>query len=252
MDFAKIKALMIDIDDTITRLRMDENGKPVVDPNTGSLFNVLQSAAVKMAGLAPEEAAARIAKIQTGMNWWHWSDFIVALELDPKDFWDYAYETERHYLEATGDEIRPALERLREAGVLLYITSNNPSSGILHKLRLAGVGHVNGAPLFHQVLGPPEIQAMKWDQIYWKKVLAHAALTGSETAVVGDSLRDDYEMPHSVGIAGTFLISRSQDFSAEDTDSLIHVQNFDQIADRLLAARGNSGTKRPARKSRRA
>ena len=246
MDFKKIKALMIDIDDTITRFKMDAEGKPVIDPNTSSLFTILQSAGVHMAGLAPEVAAARIAKIQKEMMWWHWSDFIVALELDPKAFWDFAYETERHYLEATGNEIRPALERLRSAGILLYITSNNPSSGILHKLRLAGVGHVNGAPLFHQILGPPEIQAMKWDQIYWKKVLAHAALRGSETAVVGDSPRDDYEMPHSVGIAGTFLINRSQDLSAQDTESLIHVQNFDQIADRMLMA----GTPPPAKRTK--
>jgi hypothetical protein len=50
-------------------------------------------------------------------------------------------------------------------------------------------------------------------------------------------LRDDYEVPYSVGLAGSFLVNRFEDLSARNTDTLIHVRNFDQIADLLLADR---------------
>jgi len=228
MDTARIRGLLIDIDDTITCMKV---GTP---SSEGGLFDILRDAAVEQTGIAPDEAASRIAAIQEEIVWWHWSDFIVALGLRPKAFWDYAFERERQYLEATGPDIRPALERLRAAGILLYITSNNPCSGILHKLRIAGLAEMNYAPLFSRVIGPPQLHSMKWDTIFWKKALAHIAMDGEEMAVVGDSLRDDYEMPHSVGIAGTFLINRTEDNSAGDTDSLRHVTNFTQVADALL------------------
>jgi FMN phosphatase YigB (HAD superfamily) len=78
---------------------------------------------------------------------------------------------------------------------------------------------------------------MKWEPAYWKKALAHIALAPEEVAVVGDGMRDDYEIPHSVGLACTFLINRFEDLSSQNTDSLIHVRSFDQIAEYLLAHR---------------
>jgi FMN phosphatase YigB (HAD superfamily) len=232
-NFASVKALLVDIDDTIVRFKPSWKAQP----NTGSLFHVLQRAGVELGGLPAEEAAARIEKIKTGMTWWHWSDYIVALGLSPKRFWDFAYEIESHYLEPTGPELAGAFERIRNAGYLLYITSNNPSSGILHKLRLAGLGHVKGCPLFTQLLGATELQSMKWEQIYWKKALAHIAHDADEVAVVGDSVRDDYEFPHSVGIPFSFIVNRTEDLTAKSTDSLIYVTDFNQIAKHLLNGR---------------
>lgn len=227
--FERVKALLIDIDDTIVRFKSGEEGR-----TTGSLFDVLQSAGVLLAGLTPRETARRIERVKTEIHWWHWSDFIVALELNPRQFWEYAYQTESNYLEATGAEILPALQRLHAAGILLYITSNNPSSGILHKLRLAGLAHVNGSTLFSQLLGATELHAMKCESMYWKKVLAHIALDGDEVAVVGDNPHDDYEVPQSVGIAHSFLIDRWRDRTRESTFALTHVSNFDQITANIL------------------
>ncbi len=236
-DANEIRALLIDIDDTLVRFKTQDPQDDRNSPNTGSLAEVLQRAGVELAGLTAEETARRIARIKREVSWWHWSDFIVELGLRPKAFWDFAYAVESAYLEPTGDEILPALLRLKEHGILLYITSNNPSSGILHKLRLAGVAHVNGTTLFSQLLGGTELQAMKWEPIYWKKVLAHIALDAGEVAVVGDNPRDDYEVPHSIGIRRFFLIDRFRNLSASDTGTLTHVQNFNQIADQLLRKR---------------
>jgi FMN phosphatase YigB (HAD superfamily) len=238
--FGKIRALLIDIDDTITRLKPNHDQAKSNGNWTASLFEVLQSAGVKLAGLSSKETARRIEKIKTQVLWWHWADYIVELGLDPKLFWDYAYQVESDYLEATGPEIRSALTRIRDNGILLYVTSNNPNDGILHKLRVAGLANSQGAPLFSQLLGVSGLHAMKWEATYWKKALAHIALAPKEVAVVGDGFRDDYEVPYSVGLAGSFLVNRIEDLSASNTDTLIHVRNFDQIADHLLADRRKS------------
>jgi FMN phosphatase YigB (HAD superfamily) len=236
---ADVRALLIDIDNTIIRARANASEGP--NPfSSGCLREVVRVAGVGMGGLTPEETERRMRKVQTEIRWWHWSDFIVELGLDPKGFWEFAYETEKRYLEATGPEIGAALKRLREAGFLLYVASNNPSSGILHKLRVAGLGHVHGCGLFSQLLGATELQAMKWEPKYWKKALAHIGLGTADVAVVGDELECDWLVPKSIGIRCAFQIDRTQDLSGEDGDGLYHVQTFDQIADRLIGARSDA------------
>lgn len=226
MRSVQITALFIDIDHTIIRF------KPGYE--TDCLFQIVHRAGVQLTGLSPEETSSRIERIKREIRWWHWSDFIVALELNPREFWQYALEEEKNYLEPTGPEMRAALERLRDAGFLLYITSNNPSSGILHKLNIAGLGSVREAPLFSQVLGPPELQALKKERLYWQKALAHLGLEAGEVAVVGDNPKDDCEVPLSVGLAHSFLINRGDDLSRSNSGRVTHVMNFDQIANQLL------------------
>lgn len=225
-DYRQIKALFVDIDDTIIRVRQGAS--------TSSLFDVLQRAGEEIGGLSSQEASRRIANVRDETLWWHWSDFIVALELRPKEFWRFAYDVESEYLGPTGPEMRGALQRIKSSGRLLYVTSNNPSSGILHKLSLAGLGSLQGAALFDQLLGASELHAMKWEPSYWKKALAHTGLDAEEVAVVGDHERDDLEIPQSVGIAHTFLINRGREFPVENTARVTHVSDFEQIADCLV------------------
>lgn len=256
MNYSKYKALLIDIDDTIVRFK-DEvkedihpiTGQPV--RTTASLMNVLHAAGVELSGLSLEEVSRRIETIKAEIQWWHWSDFIVALELNPKEFWSYALESERKYLEPTGPEIQAALDRLRSSNILLYITSNNPSSGILHKLNVAGIATVNGSTMFSQLLGGTELHAMKWEPIYWRKVLAHIALNPDDVAVIGDNPKDDYLIPHSVGINHSFLVDRYCDRSIENSDTVTYVKDFTEIADCVLGKRRTNGhTLPPTLKSR--
>jgi len=251
MEMRAIRGLLIDIDDTITRYKrqvLDAEGRPPPDANFSSC---LQSAGVELGGLTPEESAARIERVKTRIAWWHWSDFIVELELHPRRFWEYAYRREAQYMEAVDPRARYALRRLQTAGLLLYIASNNPDDGILHKLRLAGVADQYHTSLFTQLLGVSAFQYMKWDVLYWKKALAHIGLGGEEVAVVGDSPRDDYEVPRAAGIAGSFLLTANPELLGKPTDSLIYVRNFKEIADCLLKARRSAGVRRTARRRRR-
>lgn len=224
-DYGQIRALLVDIDDTVIRFRRGAR--------TDSLLGVLQSAAEVLGGLTPEEARQKIHHVKNQIRWWHFSDFIVALDLNPKLFWKYALDKEMAYLEPAGSEMKAALERLKAHGILLYVTSNNPSSGILHKLTIAGLATIQGAPLFSQLLGATELQAMKWEPVYWKKVLAHIGFEASEVAVLGDHSRDDLEIPQSIGIPHTFLINRHSVRSQENSPTVTHVSDFDQVADCL-------------------
>ena len=236
-DFSKITAVMIDIDATVLRLKHPAEGQNPADHDSGALFGTLALAAEKFTDLPREEIDRRIEKIKTTVKWWVWPDFILELGLNAKKFWEFAYETESQEVGPSGPELADAITRMHDAGILLYVASNNCICGILHKLRLAGMGHITGAPLFSQFNGASELAAMKWDDYYWKKYLAQIGLDGDEVAVIGDDLEADYQFPHNAGVSMSFIIDRQQDRSAESTDTLIFVQNFDQIADYLLAGR---------------
>jgi FMN phosphatase YigB (HAD superfamily) len=233
MNYKCYKALLIDIDDTIVRLKrgMTLAKSQHASDWTGSLLDVIQVAGEKMGGLPAEEVAARIARTKAEIRWWQYEDFLQALGLDAAQFWQFAYETEIHYLEPTGSEIKASLERLRAAGIQLFITSNNTNAGILHKLRLCGITDAN---LFVQLLGASQLKAMKWQPVFWEKALAHVKLDGSQVAVVGDNPRDDFEIPRMAGIAHSFLIDRTRDHAAENSAAVTYVQSFSSIADYLL------------------
>lgn len=233
MNYSRLKALLIDIDDTIVRVKPGANvpRSPHSTDWTGSLLGVLQLAGVELGGLSPEEADARIAKVQRDVQWWRHEDFIQELGLNDAQFWEFAHEREIEYLEPTGAEIRSSLERLRLAGLQLYITSNNPTTGIVHKLKLVGI---EGPALFNHLIGASELRAMKWQPVFWEKALAHIGLSADRVAVVGDNPRDDFTVPREAGITHSFLIDRARDRTAENSDAITYVRDFGQIADCLL------------------
>lgn len=235
MNYSRFQALLIDVDDTIVRLKSDAGplpGKHAKDW-TGSLLGVLQLAGIELGGLSPEEADTRIASVQRDVQWWQYADFIEALGLDAVQFWEFAHEREIRYLEPTGAEIRGSLERLRAAGFRLYITSNNPTTGIVHKLRLAGI---EGPHLFEHLIGASELRAMKSQSVFWDRALARIGMSADRVAVVGDNPRDDFTVPREAGITHSFLIDRARDRSAENSDAVTYVRDFGQIADHLLHA----------------
>ena len=236
MDYSRFRALLIDIDDTLVRLKSGFS-LPLsrhASDWTGSLLGVLQRAGVEMAGLSEKEADSCIGKVREEVRWWQYDDFIRALGLEPKRFWEFAYEHERAYLEPTGEEIKSALQQIREAGFRLYITSNNPNSGIVHKLRLAGIGDL---PLFERLLGASELRAMKWQPIFWERALEAVGLPAQHVAVIGDNPRDDAEIPQQAGIGHSFLVDRAKMRTHENSDTTTYVRSFSEIADCLLSRR---------------
>jgi len=219
----KIKSLFIDIDGTLVDCL-----KEVTEPNP--MFTVLFEAAKQEGKLPEEEITKRIHHVKHFVHWWHWADFIVALELNPKKFWDFAYEFEKEYMLCSGKEIPYVLNQLKSEGYGLYITSNNPNCGILHKLRLIGLGTNQAAPLFNQLLGCQEMKGLKWDLYYWKNALAHTGLDGEEVATIGDDLKCDGYMPLEAGISRAFIVNRKMDVNRkQENDRITIVKDFNEI-----------------------
>ena len=225
----KIRALLIDIDDTITKFKRGFEA-----PDKGNLMRVLEKAGVELAGLAPAESAKRVAHVRDTLRWWVWEDFIAELGLDHGAFWEFAYKIESEYFEAAGPEIKPALSDLKDHGLALYITSNNPVSGIRHKLRLSGFTRDEIGGWFSALFGVSELEAMKWDAPYWKKVVSMSGFPAANLATIGDNLRDDYEVPVSVGNGHAFIVNRDGKPPGAAAANLTYVTSFDQIAAHLM------------------
>jgi FMN phosphatase YigB (HAD superfamily) len=226
MKTKKIRALLIDIDDTITSFRRGFEA-PHPDRN---LMRVLERGGVELAGLDPAESARRVAHVRDTVRWWVWEDFIDALGLNHDEFWEFAYRIESEYLEATGPDIKPALAKLRDKGVALYITSNNPVSGIRHKLRLSGFSRDEISEWFSALFGVSELEVMKWDTGYWKKVASLSGFPKENLCTVGDNPHDDYEVPASVGIGHAFIVTRNGKTLGTSAANVTHVTSFDPIA----------------------
>jgi FMN phosphatase YigB (HAD superfamily) len=233
----KIKALLIDIDDTITKLK---SGFEAPHPDR-NLMRVLEKAGIELAGLSPAESAKRVAKVKDTLRWWVWEDFIEELGLDHERFWEYAYRIESAYLEAAGPEIKSALRKLWSGGGALYITSNNPVSGIRHKLRLAGFARDEISDWFSALFGVSELEVMKWDVGYWKKVVSLSGFSKENLCTVGDSLHDDYEVPSSVGIGHAFIVLRNGKPAGASAANLTYVTSFDEIAAHLAKTARRTG-----------
>ncbi len=219
-----IEGLLIDIDDTLIRFRQGVNN------DTASLLNVLKQAGQQFSGLTPEEVEHRITWVKKNVNWWCWDDFIKKLELEEAFFWDYAYNVERKYLEPSEPDLVESFKFFKSIGLKLFITSNNPNKGIQHKLRLANIPTEAQSILFSNLFGATEMQDMKWETNYWRKIIFHSGIRAENLAVIGDSFRDDYQIPQAVGIAMTFLIDINQEYTSKISSALQPVSGIAQIA----------------------
>lgn len=217
---SRIKGLLIDIDDTLVKFRPRASQQ-----STGSLMQVLRRAGGELKNLSETETDARMERVKKEIRWWCWSDFIRELELDAAQFWDYAWRIEGEYLGPAESGLRETLLALREQGLQLFVSSNNPNLGIRHKLRLAGIPAKDIDRIFTALLGATEMRQMKWERAYWDKASVATGLGKSALAVVGDSFKDDYEVPHEAGLAMTFLVDREELYHREQPGSSLTIIN---------------------------
>jgi FMN phosphatase YigB (HAD superfamily) len=198
-----VRALFIDIDNTLCREIPD--AQPATTFLGQGLLQAMVDFAIDTRGLPREQAEDIVRTVQATLRWWHWTDFIIALDLDAAAFWEFAYARERRSLGPVEPGLHRAMAALKRAGWDLFITSNNPSSGILHKLRLAGLAEIWGSPYFNQYLSPCDLHCMKGEPEFWKRALAHTGLPAAAVTVVGDNPHDDVAAPRMAGIASAVL-----------------------------------------------
>lgn len=137
---------------------------------------------------------------------------------------------ESKYLEPTEPDLVKSFVFLKSTGLKLFITSNNPNKGIQHKLRLADIPSDMQAKLFTKLLGATEMRDMKWETNYWRKAIAQTGIKTENLAVIGDSFRDDYQIPQTVGVAMTFLIDINKEYINQKSPTLQPVCSIAQIA----------------------
>ena len=221
--FKKIKGLLIDIDDTLVKFRSEMEARK----NTGSLGNVIISAAGEFCNMPQEIAQRKFTAIEKRIKWWCWSDFLQELNIPEDAFWEYAYKIESRYLIPTEPNLKQKMLALKEMGLQLFITSNNPLSGIKHKLSLAGIPRLDIDYIFEDIYGVAELQNMKWDKQYWNDVVSATQIDIKNLAVVGDNFRDDCEIPASIGIEMMFLIDNQNCYNFNNRN----IKKINYIAD---------------------
>lgn len=232
-------ALLIDIDGTLT----DWIGQPPAEGRGlllgQSLLWQMREFAVQRNGMDSAEAERRIRHVLQTVRWWHWSDFLRELDLNGYVFWQFAYERESHYLGAIEDGLTSVFDRLHQAGYRMFITSNNPNTGILHKLRLAGLAEIYGSRYFLQYFCPCDLHYMKQDPEFWRRVLTHSGLSARTTIVIGDSWADDILAPQEAGIGRRIHLNIAGHDLAEhsgEQEGVWNVSNWQQITRLLLQA----------------
>lgn len=224
--------LFVDIDDTIVRFLES----PLAEGDGAFLGQSLLWLMCKEAerrGMVFQKAQRVVHRMYNSRRWWDWADFIRALDLDPVCFWQTAFEVERRYLGPVCPELPTCFERLKLAGFKMFITSNNPSTGSLHKLRIAGLGEVWGSPWFQRCFGPPEIHCMKNTPEFWHRVLAHTGLDARRITVIGDSVLDDLESSRQAGITSAIHFDRTHRGPPSQREGVWVAGSWEQITHML-------------------
>lgn len=226
--------LFIDIDGTTTCPRTpaaEQAGPRFLEHR---LLALMCDQAQRVGGLQRRVAEQRIHRLFQAKVWWDWHDFLDALGLEPGPFWRFADQAESLHLKPAGEDLPTHLAQLAEAGYELMFTSNNPTSGIRHKLRIAGLSDEWQQRHVSRLLGTDTVQAMKWHVRFWRCALQLTGKAAAQVVVIGDTWRDDVQMPRQAGIPRQMLLGstpREEDLRLE---GLRWVSGWPDIVAQLL------------------
>lgn len=186
--------LLLDIDGTLVHQE-----DPLTPPRHGyALLSFMVKRALST-GMPFDEVDRRIESVLAS-TWWRWTDFLHALDLDVKTFWPEADEAERLRTKPLAEGLPALLTHLHDAGHRLVITSNNPTDGISHKLRLAGLDASLQADIISARFGTENARANKAQPAFWRHVLHTLNLDPSRSLVIGNDVHEDGGVPCTVGI----------------------------------------------------
>lgn len=199
--------LLLDIDDTVVRGRADvEPPEPILQH---ALLALIRDYATEHHGKNKTDVLRVIEEVYNCSPWWDWNDYLDALTLDRDSTWSHLDDQVSQWLEPQDINLRSSLQTLVNQGHRVVITSNNPTSGIRHKLRIAGFDtpwqnqHIAG------YMGTDVIQATKHQPEYWQRVLERIDTNPETTIVIGDNPHDDFEIPVRAGLRRYVLIEPS-------------------------------------------
>lgn len=198
--------MLVDIDGTLT----DDRTVPQIDPRHplgNALFAILADEVVQT-GVARDEVEARLLQFTRELVFWDYADFIQHFRLPATRVWARlaAWHAEHIHVYADGVSL---VHELHRRGYPLFIISNNPLTGCLLKLQVAGLGSLSGAPSFGRIFCSNVTRGQKGRREYWERAFISAGLEPREVVVVGNDWKEDFLVPHEVGIRHTFLVDRT-------------------------------------------
>lgn len=236
------RTLFIDIDGTLIT-------EPPAAPSdlcirAYPLLKLMRDHAVAAGQRSAEEATRQIEHLLDTRTWWDWQDYLEVLDLKPSEFWDFADRAVGQLLRPIEGHLDLKLEHLSHAGCRLCITSNNPTSGIRHKLRLAGLGRSWQKQHVDRVFGTDVTRAMKWDRRFWSEAIKLADTAVHSIIVVGNDWHDDVVMPAQEGVRDfVFFDAAGANREADPPGATVRrVQSWAEAVDAILAGRGRSGS----------
>lgn len=228
-----IDTLFIDIDGTITRFR-DADAEHAGPELLGHrLLTLMRDRAARRLDTAADGAEAVIRRVFHQKTWWDWADFLHALDLDPEAFWRSADEAETRYIQPREVDLAEALSDLKDAGYELIITSNNPTSGIRHKMRLAGLDDRWQRRHVSRLLGTDRVRAMKWDAEFWHQALRLAGKEPTQVVVIGDTWHDDVLMPREAQIPYQLIFGHRPLDDTQALPGVLRINGWSQAVDEL-------------------
>ena len=229
-----VKACFVDIDATITD-DGDVHQIAAGHPLGNALFSVLSDIMVQ-GGWDRQAAAAALEAHAAEVVFWDYQDFVKTFNLPSEQAWDRMVQWHDEHLIVYPDAVVMVRE-LHDMGMPLYIMSNNPVLGCLLKLQRAGLGTLEGTPWFKDILGSNKLKGQKGSVEYWRRAFAHTGLKPEAIAVIGDNLKDDFQVPRQVGVRHFFLVDRKRSEPVTFQGGACLVNNLERVVECLSAGR---------------
>jgi len=230
LKMVKIKACFIDIDATITD---DGDVRQIASehPLNNALFGIFCDIMVEN-GWERNKAVDALVAHADDLIFWDYEDFIKEFNLPAKHTWSQIIKWHDDHLVVYEDAVS-MIRRLHATGFPLYIISNNPIQGCLLKLQRAGLGTLEGTPWFKDIFGSNKLNGQKCSVEFWERALACNNILPEDIVVIGDNLKDDFQVPSQVGIRHFFMVDRKrkEPFVCEDGACLVN--SLQQVPDYL-------------------
>jgi FMN phosphatase YigB (HAD superfamily) len=224
----KIKACFIDIDATITDDGDVEQILPEY-PVNNALIGVLRDVMV-CAGWDKKEAVDALTTYADDVVFWDYQSFIDEFNIPAKEAWSQIIKWHDDHLIVYEDAVS-MIKRLHAMDVPLYVISNNPIQGCLLKLQRAGLGTMDGSPWFKDIFGSNKLKGQKSSVEFWERALACTDILPEDIVVIGDNLKDDFQIPSQAGVKHFFQVDRKRKEPFVCEDGACFVNSLQQVPD---------------------
>ncbi len=197
--------ILFDIDGTLT----DDRDRPQIQAHFtlgNAVFEIFRDLMVA-AGESRVQAERSLAQYAKQHVYWDYADFIHQFNLPPADTWNRLREWHADHIRVYADGV-DLVRQLHREGYPLHIISNNPLSGCLLKLEVAGLGGLQGTPFFSRIFCSNIQRGQKSSMAYWQRALVSADIRPEQAIVIGNDLHEDFEVPAQIGIDRCFIVDR--------------------------------------------